>query len=84
MREFLIAVIRYSDAFHCGQRDPWYTRGCIARMYLKRWYQITDVYAWQKNACIKQSCREDVVRIYNELRAKYSRRNLPSIVSKTP
>jgi hypothetical protein len=55
---FLIGLALVAEQNWCGQADPWYARGCLAREYIRRWWQIRDPSQWMYQQCIHQSYRQ--------------------------
>jgi len=71
MREFLIAMVLVSADCHSGQRDPWYTRGCLAAKYLLKWYQIRSAFDWMGATYISDQRKAIVEGYYKNLIEKH-------------
>ena len=71
MLEFLIAMVLVSADYHCGQRDPWYSRGCLASKYLLKWYQIRSAFDWMGASYISEERKTIVEGYYKKIVEKH-------------
>jgi len=71
MREFLVALAIVADRNYRGMGDKWYERGCLARWYLAKWFQIEDPYHWIAQDYVRSDCKFEALIFYGKLMRKH-------------